>query len=182
MAGDYSGERLLVFLKEAAVAGRMHPATARSRSKAAQALMPYLSTEEAADLRSLDMEVLRNRLAEVQSGELRSEVAELYLERLLKALEDFVRFAAAPDAAPVARGPGAAIARRLDSAPGPGEQRALEAVRLSFNRHRSDVIPIPLNRDRVVYLHGLPADLSLAEAAKIARVVEALAEGGENDG
>jgi hypothetical protein len=61
------------------------------------------------------------------------------------------------------------------------EERALETVRLSAPRQRPDVIPIPLKQGRVVYLHGIPADLSPQEASKISRVVEALASEPEED-
>ena len=55
------------------------------------------------------------------------------------------------------------------------EDSALESVHLGFDRQRAKVMPIPLEKGRVVYLHDLPADLTLAEARKIARVLEALA-------
>ena len=176
MSSNYSSDGLLRFLKEAAVAGRMHPATARSRSKAAQALVPHLEDAEAADLRTLEIEILRARLAEVQSGELRSEVADLYLERMASALTDFFRFVESPDDFEASRRVETAVSRQKSNGTLSDEERALETVRLSFNRHRADVIPIPLSRGRVVYLHGLPPDLTTAEAGKIARVVEALAD------
>ncbi|MEM9760812.1 MAG: hypothetical protein AAF933_16350, partial [Pseudomonadota bacterium] len=59
-------------------------------------------------------------------------------------------------------------------------QRALEAVHLGMDRMRADVFPIPLDEDRVVFLHGIPHDLTPAEAGKIIRVVEALAQGIED--
>lgn len=38
------------------------------------------------------------------------------------------------------------------------------------------VYPIPIREDATVRIHGLPADLTKAEAEKIARVVMALAD------
>ncbi len=73
------------------------------------------------------------------------------------------------------------------SGDGPGvtpnseDRSALEAVRLSFNRYRADIVPIPLGPDRVVYLHDVPSDLTVDEARKIARVVEALGSPVERD-
>ena len=85
MSRDYSSESLLAFLREAAVAGRMHPATARSRRKAAEALLEHLNSAEAADLRCLDFVALRERIANNPRSSLRPEVAELYAERLAAA-------------------------------------------------------------------------------------------------
>ena len=182
MASDYSSEGLLRFLRDAAVAGRMPPATARSRSKAAQALLPHLAAEEAADLRGLDLARFAQRLADLGQVELRGEVVELYLQRLYEALDDFFRFNAAPDSFETVRGQPAVPFSRPAAAAQPADERALEAVRLSFNHHRPDVFPIPLERDRVVYLHGVPADLTSAEARRIARVIRALAvDGGSED-
>ena len=177
MATDFSSTAFLGFLREAAVAGQLHPAVARSRRKAAESLFDYLSDDEKADLRSLDMEALARRVHEARDGALRDEVIDLYAGRLQDALDDYLRFssagtggaAAAPSRAMGSRTPGA---RRSAGSP---EDAALESIRLSFDRHRADVMPIPLGEGRVVYLHDLPADLSLAEARRIARVLEALA-------
>lgn len=177
MAADYSTDGLLDFLRESALAGRMHPALARSRHKAAEALFAHLSQEEAADLRALDLDSLRGRLADLPRGNLRPEVVELYTERLSGALDDY--FAATRDGVPSRPAGGAGGADGED--PGAADRRALEGVRLSFNRHRDDVIPVPLAPDRVIYLHGVPADLTPSEARKVARVLEALAWDGSDE-
>lgn len=186
MGRDYSSESLLSFLREAAVAGRMHPATARSRRKAAEALLEHLNAEEAADLRCLDYAVLSERIANNPRSSLRPEVAELYAERLAAALEAFAEFAPEMPTAVSAEPPSPgdspessqdADARVRDDI---SAQRALEAVHLGMDRMRADVFPIPLDEDRVVFLHGIPHDLTPAEAGKIIRVVEALAQGTED--
>jgi hypothetical protein len=206
MARDFSSEGLLDFLREAALRGSMHPATARSRRKAAEALLSQLSDDEASDLRRLDFATLRSRLAGSPTNSLRPEVADLYAERLAAALDDYrqalesraarMRTPADAAGAPSDAGAasdtdeGAAMSRAMGetvprgAAPGPSalreeDLRALESVRLSLDRQRTDVFPIPLARDRVVFLHGLPHDLTDAEARKIGRVVRALAGDGD---
>ncbi len=185
MSRDYSSESLLSFLREAAVAGRMHPATARSRRKAAEALLEHLNAAEAADLRCLDFAALRERIANNPRSSLRPEVAELYAERLAAALDAYA------DAAPLLRAAPAADPSPGDSRDSSGAapaiagddletRRALEAVHLGMDGMRADVFPIPLDEDRVVFLHGIPHDLTPAEASKIARVIEALAQGTED--
>ncbi len=181
MAGSYSSDSLLNFLKDVVVAGHMPAATARSRSHAARALMTYLTDAENGDLRVLATNALRSRLAEDQGGALRPEVADLYVERLESALADFLPFAEAPDQFEGGRSSESGDERQVDLAEQPEHRRALESARLRFDRNRSDIIPIPLPRGNTVYIHGLPPDLSPAEAQKIARVVTALADSGDDE-
>lgn len=181
MDKDYSSEGLLAFLREATLAGRMAPALARSRRAAARVLFAELSESEAADLRQMNIDALKSRFLDIQGDGLRSEVVELYAERLRGALDDYFRFVEAPDSffSKAAR-PQAPSPRNKQSTKS-SEERALETVRLSAPRQRPDVIPIPLKQGRVVYLHGIPADLTPKEASKISRVVEALASDAEED-
>jgi hypothetical protein len=179
MAGSYSSDSLLRFLKDVVVAGHMPAATARSRSQAARALMAYLTDGENSDLRVLDIEALRSRLAEDQGGALRPEVAELYVERLESALAEFLPFAESPGVFEAGSSNETHDTRPIDPEERPEDRRALESARLRFDRNRSDIVPIPLPRGSTVYVHGLPPDLSPAEAQKIARVVAALADSGD---
>ncbi len=182
MTEDFSSDGLLSYLREETVAGRMHPATARSRRKAAEELFPYLDDAEREDLRRLDLGNLAARVEESPRGDLRAELVDLYAQRLSGALEAYLgSYGATPgsgSAAPVR----AAAPRTDETALQPEEERALESVRLSFDRYKADVIPVPLGHGRVVYIHGMPADLTTAEAHKIARVVQAFAGGDEEDG
>ena len=198
--GRYAGEDLLAWLREAALARHIHPATARSRRKAAEALFPYCRAEEIADLRRLNLQDLRARVADLPQGALRPEVADLYLERLRSALRDYLAAASARqdergrDAADTATAGRGAVTARISAserAEGGDSHRtaspsadvsALEAARLRLDQHRADIIPVPLADDRVVFLQGIPADLTAVEARKIARVVEALALPADDDG
>ena len=56
------------------------------------------------------------------------------------------------------------------------EQKALEEITLSVSEWAGDIISIPLRDDRTVYVQNLPLDLSLQEAKKIARVIQAMAQ------
>ena len=172
MAGEYSRQALLTYLREAALSGRLHPAVARSRHKAAEALFAHIDEAEAADLRRLDLASLETALTDVPRGNLRPEVVALYVNRVRDALQDYADHAA-PGVSSEATAPGPHAPDPTDSG-SLADTAALEAVRLSFDRYRADVVPIPLSAGRVVYLHGVPADLSAEEARKIARVVEAL--------
>jgi hypothetical protein len=181
MAADFSRDSLLAFLREAAITGRMHPATARSRRKAAEALFAKLSDGEAADLRTLDLAALTARFAHPRDGGPRSDLLELYAERLRGALEDYSRFLLAPDDFVASVSPAQGATARDSEAARSGEEQALEAVHLYASHLRPDIIPVPLAPGRTVYLQGVPADLTSAEARKIARVIEALADGEDSE-
>jgi hypothetical protein len=175
MAGDCSKQALLDFLREAALAGRISPAAARSWRNAAEQLFAQLTEAEAADLRRVDVPALAARAQERDSDRLRPEVIELYAGRLQTALDDFFRFLEAPDRfTSLARDTRSAQRRDAQALP-PDEARALEALQLEITHYRPDILPIVLAPGRVVYLHQLPADLSAAEARRIARVVMAMA-------
>ncbi|MEE4278332.1 MAG: hypothetical protein V2I82_07715 [Halieaceae bacterium] len=201
MSEEFSSRGLLAYLREAAVTGRLRPATARSRRKAAEALLPFLDAGEAADLRALDIGVLRRRIVDSPRADLRAEVALVYAERLAEALDDYLgdylgdpspadrgaRGSTPPSAGPSTRSGDSAVTKAAYAvdesrlkAESPErmqeiEARALEAVQLRSDGYRPDVFPIPLGPNRIVYLHGLPQDLTPAEARRIARILEALA-------
>jgi hypothetical protein len=177
MSVDCSSSAFLAFLREAAVTGRMRPATARSRRKAAEVLFERLTESEAADLRRLDIGELAQRFHDDQSPQTRDEVIELYAERLATALDEYLGFSAERAVEP------GAVAPRSRSRDGgnAAEDKALEAVRLAFDRQKSDVLPVPLGPGRIVYIHGLPPDLSAAEAARIGRILEAYAVDATDD-
>ena len=173
---DYSSDGLFTFLREATLAGRMTPSAARSRRAAADILFARLTENESADLRQLSIEALKSRFLDTRGDGLRSEVLELYAGRLQGALDDYFRFVDSPSEFFATAERHQAAPRRDQQSPRSAEEQALEKVRLSTARLRPDVIPIPLDAGRVVYLHGIPADLSAQEARKIARVVAALAD------
>ncbi len=170
MDQDFSQSALLNFLREESVSGRLHPATARSWRKATEALFPFLNEQEQQDLRALSLGDLMQRIHDAQERDLRDELVELYTTRLRAALDVFLGDSGGAE-------PGfrsvAAVQTHPDSSVSASEASALEAVSLAFDRQRADVVPIPLDHGRVVYLHGLPRDLSSRDAQRIVRVVEA---------
>ncbi|WP_439100625.1 hypothetical protein [Congregibacter sp.] len=174
MSSEYSSDGFFSFLRETALAGRMPPAVARSRRAAAETLFEKLSEQESQDLRGLDIDELKSRFLDIQGSGLRAEVVDLYAARVRGALDDYFRFVNSPSefvsisiSQDTARPRSEASARTT-------EERALETVRMTTPSLRPDVIPIPLERGRVVYLHEIPSDLTPQEAAKISRILKAL--------
>lgn len=182
MSTEYSSKSLLTFLRKTTLAGHIPPAVAKSRRAAADTLFEKLTESESADLRQLNIDALSSRFLDIQGGGLRSEVVELYADRLRAALDDFFRYVESPHEFVSLPAHQDGARRREEHSPRSREERAMEAVRLSAPSQRPDVVPVPLEVGRVVYLHGIPADLTPQEAGKISRVVAALANepGDEN--
>ena len=175
MSNDYTREGLLKFLKEAAMAGLLNPATARSRRTAAEQLLTQLNEAEEADLREVDVDELCSRFHKLQGSSIRPEALKIYNSRLKSALADYFRYLDNPDGFVSVGGENRQLRKRSEGARSE-EERALEEIRLEVAKRPSDILPIPIRSDTVVYVQNLPLDLSTEEARKIARVVQALAD------
>ncbi len=175
----YSREQLLDFLKESAMAGHMNPATARSRRSAVDYLLAHLPSSQTTDLRQLNVDQLCLTLHKLEGTTVRPEALELYGERLKAALADFFDWMDAPDQA--TRASGSASVHRVSlnktqqNQSRTEEQIALESIRLETADYQSDLLAIPLRKACQVYVANLPHDLSIAEAHRIAAVIEAMA-------
>jgi len=177
---NYSKSGLLNFLKEAAVTGIMNPGVARSRKTAAEKLLDHVSAEERINLRMLDVDELCSRIHKLEESSIREEAMNLYNSRLKSALEDYFDWLQNPESftssgshmAPVKQ------VQKRDRA----EQKALESIALHHAGTQDDIIPIPLRENLIVYLQGLPLNLSAAEANKIVNVVKAYVQSDQDQG
>ncbi len=177
---DYSKDGLLHFLKEAAVSGLMNPAVARSRKTAAQQLLAHINPEERINLRQLDVDDLCSRIHKLDNTSIREEAMNLYNARLKSALSDYFVYLDNPSEYKE-QGLGQIKAPASEPVRSKKEQKALESITLKQSTQPDDIIPIPLRKDLVVYLKGMPLDFSKAEAEKICRVIMAYAQPGGVD-
>jgi len=177
---DYSQTAFLKFLRQAAVAGKISPATARSRKLAAEHLLIQLKSHERSDLRLLDVDELCSRFHKLQGSTIRPENIQVYKERLCSALKDFVSWTSDPAGFQSVEGekPEAVLVAARDSE---GQAQAREELALNPPRSPHDIFPVPIRDDLVVYLQNVPLDMTQAEARKIAAVVQALALHEEED-
>jgi hypothetical protein len=175
-ANDYTPDRLLNFLRDSALQGLVNPAVAKSRMNAAEALFVELNDEERADIRRIDVDRLCQRLHKIQDSSIRPEVVLLYNKRVQAALVDY--FAWLDDPKTFSSIGGDSLRKEKRFSPSEKEvsreQKALEEITLSVSEWAGDIISIPLREDRTVYVQNLPLDLSLQEAKKISRVIQAM--------
>ncbi len=176
----YSKDHLLDFLKQSALAGQMNPATARSRRSAVEYLLAHLPTAQTEDLRSLDVDQLCAKLHKLEGSTIRPEALELYGSRLKAALGDFFSWMENPtESATGSDGQDNRVQLNRSSASTERseEQIALEGIKLETADYQSDLLSIPIRPDCQVHIANLPQDMTEQEATRIARIIEAMANG-----
>lgn len=175
---NYTRDRLMEFLKQSAMAGFINPATARSRRTAAEELLTRLTDEESEDLRQVDVDELCSRFHKLQGSSIRPETLKLYNNRLKSALTDFFAWSEDPDNFVSVGGDSRSLRKRSDveRTRRSAEEKALEEIKLGAPETPAEILPVPIRPDLVVFIQNLPLDLTSAEAGKICRVVEALAQ------
>jgi len=176
---SYTAEALLNFLKQAGMEGLINPATARSRRKAMEQLAGELTDDERRDIRRIDVDGLVSRFHKLEGSSIRPETLEIYGQRVSAALEEYLGWLEQPDSFTRARREKARAFSRGE--PVTPEQRAAEKVTLEATENPSNVVPVPIRDDHVVYLANLPIDLTAEEAGRIARVIQAYGNGGGDE-
>lgn len=168
---NYSKDGLMRFLKESALSGIMNPGVARSRKTAAEKLLDHLTSDERINLRILDVDELCSRIHKLEDSSIRKEAMNLYNARLKSALDDYFTYLDSPETF-TSTGSNLAPAKQVQKRD-QEEQKALESIALHHAGTQDDIIPIPLREDLIVYLQGLPLNLTQSEANKIVNVVKA---------
>lgn len=171
---DYSEAAFLDFLRQGALAGVIRPATARSRKLAAEHLLEQLKSNERLDLRQLDVDELCSRFHKLQGSTIRPETLQLYNERLVAGLKDFISWTDNPQGFSSVEGE-LPEAKQVAGRDSPGQARAREELALNPPRSPHDIFPVPIREDLVVYIQNVPLDMTPREASKICAVVRALA-------
>lgn len=173
----YTSNGLLEFLKQSGMAGMINPATARSRRTAAEQLLTQLTSEEQEDLRIVDVDDLCSRFHKLQDSSIRPESLKLYNNRLKSALQDYFAWIDDPDGFVTVGAENRSLRKRQDADKQirSAEAKALEEIKLGAPEKPGEILPVPIRPDLVVFVQNLPMDLTLPEARKISRVIEALA-------
>jgi hypothetical protein len=181
MDGQRSREALANFLDYLADKGLMERNTAQSRKFAASKILGILEEEEAADVTIVDVDDVVGRFGRLHGKEYTPQSLNTYKSRLRSALDDFRSFLSNPLAFRPAVQPRTRQKPRLakeDAAESAAAERRPEPTRqASLTFPASDnILPIPIRADLTVRIQGLPFDLTLGEAQKIAAVVTAMAQ------
>ena len=183
-ADDYTPDRLMAFLRDAAMQGRINPAVAKSRQSAIEQLFVELDEHERADIRRIDVDRLCQRLHKLQDSSIRPEVVMVYNKRVQAALADYFAWLDNPQGFSSIGGDGFRKEKRHAASDKEiaREQKALEEITLAASEWPADLVAVPLREDRIVYVQNLPLDLTSQEARKIARVIQAMAQDADAPG
>lgn len=177
-AEDYTPERLMNFLRQSTIEGLLNPAVAKSRLNAVEQLFVELTDQERADIRLIDVDKLSLRLHKIQDSSIRPEVLTLYNQRVSAALVDYFSWLENPKSFSSVGGDSFRKDKRYQATEKEisREQKALEEITLTVSERAPDIVSVPLREDRTVFIQNLPLDLTAREAAKIAKVIQALAQ------
>jgi hypothetical protein len=181
MPQQRSREELLKFLDYVASKGLMSPVTARSRKASANKVLGILSDDEAEDVTALDLDAVMVRFSNLEGRNYTPESLMTYKSRVKSSIEDFRSYLTNPltfksgtqtreRREGKSNGEKPAGAGRSASKSWPTASRPAEPPLVATN-----VLNIPLRADLTVRVHGIPFDMTPAEAKKIANVIVAMA-------
>lgn len=191
MAKDYSLDALNRFLDYALEKGLIKPETAKSRKTAVNKILEKITSEQRADVRTVDLDLEAEHFANRQGSGYIASSLQTYKSRAKTALADFETYVDNPMGFRPSGGSSksagkAAVAQQGRKSRQLGASRA--AVESVGNVGREPTVdlhsthdsskltfPVPIRPGLIVQLSGVPFDLTTAEAEKIAQVVKALA-------
>lgn len=177
---DRSLPALMSFLEYMGAKGLMAQNTIGGRRAAVSKMLGVLDPEETGDVTALDLDQVMTRFVNLEGKKYSPDSLAVYRSRLKASINDFAAYLDNPAAfkpngsAKKAKSEGGKKAPALKAEPQPKGQDA--GPRLETSHIASaNVFPIPIRPDVVVRIHGMPFDLTVAEADKIAAVVRAMA-------
>ena len=180
---DYSLDGFNKFLDYVVDKGLMKPDTAKGRKRAANAILGILGPDECSDLRSIDIDQVAQRFANLQGSEFKPASLREYQNRTRSALADFFDYVEDP----ISFKPSAKQRKRKGAENGekPTKKASGRSSRGTAKNpvdshdktdtHDKLVFPIPIRPGLIVEVSNIPEDLTSAEANKISAVVSALA-------
>lgn len=175
---ERSLDDLLEFLDWMASKGFMAKNTAFGRKAACAAVLGILDPEEREDVTQVDIDQVMSRFSTLEGKKYAPKSLRVYRGRTQNSILDFIRYKADPENFK-------ALATATKNHSETSKQKKRKAVAdtpapssvpaSSTPMHSPNVYPIPIRADLVVRIHGLPFDLTKAEAERIANVVKAMA-------
>ncbi len=180
MEKDYSATAFFEFMDYLGAKGILKQNTAASRKAAGAKMLEILEEDEKQDLRKIDVNELHSRFANIAGMKYTQASLKVYKSRFKRARQDFIRFVDNPSGfkpsvseretssnnsgtKPKKKGKKTTGSAKVTTAPSPGFREPL-------------VVPVPIRSDVTVEIHNLPDDLSEAEAARVAAIVQAFAK------
>jgi hypothetical protein len=184
MSNDRSREAFGKFLDFLGEKGLMSPSTAQTRKVSSMKLLGILSPDEASDVTNIDIDELAVRFNNLHGQNYNPDSVRAYRSRLRSSMDDFKSYLKNPlNFKPALQSRDRASRPHKENGttgkvqkPADETQRAQPATQPPVMAS-TNIMPIPIRSDLTILIHGLPHDLTPAEAKKIAGVITALAVG-----
>lgn len=178
---DKSLGALLEFLDWTAEKGIMAKNTVGGRRAAVNAVLGVLDPEEKGDVTAVDLDNAMTRFVNLQGKKYNTSSLNVYRSRTNAAINDFQTYLTDP----LAFRPGNKVEKKTSGVGMKPKKTGSSASRSADHQianpataapqASANVFPIPIRENVVVRIHGLPFDLTVPEAEKIANVVKAMA-------
>jgi hypothetical protein len=176
---DRSLAALLAFLDWLGTKGLMARNTAFGRKAACSNMLGVLDPEEQEDVTQVDIDSVSKRFANLHGKRYTPKSLQVYEGRVRRSIDDFKRYLDDPSNfkvnGGVARTKSSGVAQRQKGQEPEAAVPDTPTIVAAVGSSTATVYPIPIRADLVVRIHGLPYDLTKAEAEKIANVVKAMA-------
>jgi len=183
---NYSLDGLNKFVDYVIEKGLMKPETAKARKRAANSILGVLAPSEVEDLRTIDVDHISQRFANLQGTGFKPASLKVYQSRLKSVLADFFQYVEdpinfKPSVNTRSSGGGEKKAKtgktkeKTITNSDPHSNSPAATHHLEAEKHGNLVFPIPIRPGLIVKLSNIPDNLTQAEAEKISAVIKALA-------
>lgn len=174
---DYSIAAFNRFFDHAAEKGLMKRNTAISRKAATNKILAVLDESELSDLRALDLGDTFDRFQNLQGMQYKPDSLQVYISRARTAVGDFISYVDNPSSFK-----SNSTQRSSTKSKGTSKkeknvnnQKGMDQEELSHHDVKGIIVPVPLRENLTVKISNLPADLTQAEAERLAAIVKAYA-------
>ena len=180
----YAATDLYSFLDYVGDKGLTNKAMANARRVGCTKILEVVSPQGVDDIRELDLDDVMVRFENLVGSKYSPGTKREYRSRLGKSIEDFLRYKSNPSNFKMGTGstrpsqPKETKTRSTEQiSKAEADLKRVDAVQTDAHTHPALPtidFPIPLRPGCIVYVNGLPVDLTKAEATKISNVVVAM--------
>ena len=168
---------LLGFLDYLANKGLANKATTAARKAAVNRVLGILDDEESLDVTKIDLDQVMARFSNLEGSNFTPQSLMTYKSRVSSAIEDFVAYSTNPLGFKPSgqRSPRKTTSRAESSQTTRNEISSKKMETQPMPAASTSIIPIPIRENLTILIQGLPFDLTMTEANKVANVVKAMA-------
>jgi len=175
MTQNRSREDLIRFLDFMGEKGLIPVATASARRTAVAKTLAVLDSSEAENVIGLDLDLVMTKFENLNKHQFTPESLQAYRSRLKTSLKDFEAYAENPVSFRPKSSAKGRVAQKLEKpkieAKVPAEPANLLPQNSPLDLPNVTVLPIALRQNLTVQIVGLPFDLTVGEAKKIANII-----------